>query len=60
MHNETVVRGWRQVFTSAEDGEDDVSFMKYNAEELETGLDAMFHDMSNTEQNGRWLRTWCV
>ena len=47
-----------QVFSGAEDGEDDISFMKYNTEELETGLDATFHDMSNLEQKGHWLRMW--
>lgn len=47
-----------QVFSGAEDGEDDVSFMEYNTEELETGMDATFHDMSNLEQKGHWLRIW--
>ena len=39
--------------------EEGASFLDYDAEECETGLDALFHDMSNTERNGSWLRTWC-
>jgi hypothetical protein len=46
-----------QVFNNA--AEEGASFLDYDAEECETGLDALFHDMSNTERNGSWLRTWC-
>ena len=46
-----------QVFNNA--AEEGASFLEYDAEECETGLDALFHDMSNTERNGSWLRTWC-
>jgi Protein of unknown function (DUF3531) len=46
-----------QVFNNAAD--EGASFLEYDAEECETGLDALFHDMSNTERNGSWLRTWC-
>lgn len=47
-----------QVFNNA--AEEGASFLEYDAEECETGLDALFHDMSNTERNGSWLRTWWV
>ncbi len=45
-----------QVFNNATD--EGASFLQYDAEECESGLDAFFHDMSNTERKGNWLRTW--
>ena len=32
--------------------------MKYDADECETALDALFHDMSNVERQSNWLRVW--
>lgn len=45
------------MFNNASD--EGASFLQYDSEECETGLDALFHDMSNTERKGNWLRTWC-
>lgn len=47
-----------QVLHGAEEGGDGVSYMKYDKEELDTSVDSTFHDISSTEQNGNWLRTW--
>jgi hypothetical protein len=49
-----------QVLGSAEDGGDGISYMRYNKEELETTVDSTFHDITSTEQKGKWLRTWCA
>lgn len=53
---ETQVLMFSQVFNNATD--EGASFLQYDAEECESGLDAFFHDMSNTERKGNWLRTW--
>lgn len=47
-----------QVLGSAEDGGDGISYMRYNKEELETTVDSTFHDITSTEQKGKWLRIW--
>lgn len=51
-------QSWRlnsQAFYAA--GED-MSYMDYDAEECDTGMQATFHDMSQMELQDNWARCW--
>ena len=54
-----VVQGGKyvQVFYQASD---DISYLDYDAEECETGLQSFFHDMSQMEMQDNWARCWSV
>lgn len=39
-------------------GNEDTSFMKYDREQCETALQALFHDMGTLERKGAWCRCW--
>lgn len=45
-----------QVFNNSGD---DHSYLEYDADECESSLNALFHDMSEVETKGCWLRMWC-
>ena len=46
-----------QVFYQASD---DISYLDYDADECETGLQSFFHDMSQMEMQDNWARCWSV
>lgn len=46
-----------QVFYQASD---DISYLDYDADECETGLQSFFHDMSQMEMQDNWARCWYV
>lgn len=37
---------------------EDMSYMDYDAEECDTGMQATFHDMSQMELQDNWARCW--
>ena len=56
-HNLSGIPLHEQVFYR---GAGETSYMDYDQEELESGLTASFHEMSEPEFNGKWCRVWYV